>query len=130
MNTENKVTTQYDAFNGASKEMVGLISLLVGNGVMHSEIAQCVEFEAVPDKEFTVRCYDKLGIGLSTDGTVYVIVKYPSRFEVTVEQMKECLEYRGIKHASNGHETYYRAMTHISDVMMRFGKVAYIHHIK
>lgn len=130
MNTEHKVNVMYDAFTGASKDMVELISLLVGNGHMHSEVTNCVEFEEVPDKEFTVRCYDKLAVGLSTDGTVIVILNYPSRFDVTVEQMRQCLEYRGIQHLLNAHETYYRAMTGISDIMMSFGKVKYIHHIK
>jgi hypothetical protein len=130
MNTEKKVKDTYDAYSGASKEIVKLISLLVGTGHVHSEVANCIEFEEVPDKEFTVRCYDKLAVGLSTDGTVFVILNYPSRFDVTVEQMKQCLQYRGIQHLLNAHETYYRAMTAISDIMMSFGKVKYIRHIK
>ena len=130
MNTEPKVNEFFDAFSGALNGYTDLISLLVSNGQLHSETQTCVEFEEVPDKEFTVKCYDKLAVGLSNDGTVAVILKYPSRFDLTKEEMKECLEYRGVKHLHTAHETYYRAMTHIGDVMMRFGKVTFIHHIK
>jgi hypothetical protein len=124
MNTEIKVNY------GASKELVDLISLLVANGQMPSESTTGVEFDEVPDKEFTVRCYDKIAVGLSSDGSVMVILDYPSRFDVTVEQMLQCLDYRGIEHSLNAHESYYRAITHLSDIMMSFGKVKYIHHIK
>lgn len=130
MNTENKPNVFHDAFKGASKELLHLISLVVGNGQMHSELSTAVEFDEVEGKEFTVRCYDKQAVGVSTCGTIMVIVTYPSKFDITVEQMRECLEYRGVKHAINAHETYYRAMTSITDVMMRFGKVVYIHHVK
>jgi hypothetical protein len=130
MNTNNKVTPTYDAFNGASNEMVDLISLLLSNGQKNSEIATSVEFEAIPDKEFTVRCYENMGIGLSTDGTVYVIVKYPSKFNATKEQLQQCLEYRGVKCLTNAHESYYRSMIYLKDLMFRLGEVTFIHHIK
>jgi hypothetical protein len=130
MNTDTKVNLSYDAFTGASKEMVELISLLLSNGQKNSEIATSVEFEAIPDKEFTVRCYEHMGIGLSTDGTVYVIVKYPSKFNATKEQLQECLEYRGNKVMTNAPESYYRSMVYLKDLMFRLGEVTFIHHIK
>ena len=130
MNTETKVNEFHDAFSGALNGYTDLISMLLGNGIMQSELEDCVEFGEVPDKEFTVRCYDKIAFGMSTDGTTAVVLKYPSRFDLTKDELKECLRYRGLDTLTNAHDTYYRAMTHIKDVMIRYGKVYFIHHIR
>lgn len=132
MNTEQKVNevTDINKIGGMLNAYSDLISMVLGNPRMHSELSHGVEFQGVPDKDFTVRAYDKTAVGIATDGTVAVTVKYPSKFDLTKEQLMECLDYRGIKYLSNTHITYYRAITSITDVMMKFGEVTYVHLIK
>jgi hypothetical protein len=138
MNEKKKVVPTFDAFNGASKEMVDLISHLcsINSSLNIAETTTCVEFEECPDKEFTVRCYDGIGVGMSDvsdDGSsCYVIVRYPNRVDLTKDMLIECLNYRGYPfiRLSDDSVAEYQSLVDFGDIMMKFGKLSLIHHIK
>ena len=111
----------YDAFPNALGGYDKLVKILTaGSQPVTSTIETDVEFEHIPDHQFTLRCYDGIAVGTSEDKTVNVVLEYPTRLTLTKDEANDVLEYRGKRSTK---PTF-------GDIMLRLGKVTLVHYVK
>lgn len=109
----------YDAFPNALGGYDKMVKLLTaGNRPVTSVIETDVEFEHIPDHEFTVRCYDGVAIGTSEDKSINVVLEYPLKRSLGVAETEDVLQYRNKNFLVN-----------FGDIMLRLGKLTLVHHV-
>lgn len=107
-----------DAFNGYT----AIAKLLVSTEQLHSVLETDIEVKGIDEGTFNVRCFD--GVALAVNDKMNVVLSYPLKFNLTNENIKECLCYRGLLESVS-----YIDIT-FGDIMMRFGEPIMIHHKK
>lgn len=99
-----------------------IAKLLVSTEQLDSVLETDVEIRGIDDDTFNVRCFD--GVALAVNDKMNVVLSYPLKFNLTNENIKECLCYRGLLESVS-----YIDIT-FGDIMMRFGEPIMIHHKK
>jgi hypothetical protein len=114
----NKVNEFFEATRVSLNGYRLLADAMVSNQTLDSVMVEGVELNDIEDGdiEFSVRCFDGVGLAVSDDKNV--ILAYPRLENLSADERVQCLEYRGI----TDDEINY------GDVMMLFGKAIMIHH--
>lgn len=101
---------------------------MTGINTLNSVLETDIEIKNIDDCTFNVRCFD--GVALAVNDKMNVVLEYPTKNELTHEQLKECLRYRGLQEHISIYTTLTSAKTTFGDIMMLMGEPIMIHYKK
>lgn len=105
-----------------------LAAVMTGINTLNSVLETDIEIKNIDDCTFNVRCFD--GVALAVNDKMNVVLEYPTKNELTHEQLKECLRYRGLEVHISQYMTLTSAKTTFGDIMMLMGEPIMIHYKK
>lgn len=120
----SKINEFTETYSGAFNGYKALADLMVATECLPSVMETDIEVKGV-EGTFNVRCFD--GIALAVNDEMNVVLEYPKKYDMTHDQLKDCLSYRGLdKHISVIGE-FTRAKVTYGDIMMLLGNPIMIH---
>lgn len=122
----SKINDFFESHAGALNGYNKLAKVMIETNKLNSVLETGIELKEFSDCVFTVRCFD--GVALAVSDKVNVVLEYPTKKELTHEQLQKCLEYRGLFGKINEFQTITANNTTFGDIMLLMGKLIMIHH--
>jgi hypothetical protein len=122
-----KVNGFFESWAGALNGYTLLANVMVNTDGLPSVLETDVEIKGV-EGTFNVRCFD--GIALGVNDNVNVVMEYPKKLDMTHEQLKDCLSYRGLDEFISVIGELTRTKVTYGDIMMLLGEPIFLHHKK
>jgi hypothetical protein len=122
-----KINGFFETCAGSLNGYTELANVMVNTDGLPSVLETDVEIKGV-EGTFNVRCFDGIALGVGVNHNVNVVVKYPKKLDMTHEQLKDCLTYRGLDEYISVIGELTRTKVTYGDIMVRLGEPIFLHY--